>query len=323
MVPAEISAAVADLCSKEFATRQQAEQRLLAHGALAFEPLIDTLERVPEEAGLRILSILEQLWLLTPEPQADALERQLESLRLTFGPYQPQVARVLLAHHQLREVRALRALRRLNAVVEMTFDENAYDLLGQLEQPIEMPPERIAQIILPRSWKGTTADLWQFKRLAHVRGLPVYVVRGNGIGESDKQEMQVGFPDIQLNERAEVFIGVVGLQIAMNRGCQVDKIQPDSPAQIAGIQPDDLILSVDGQLIQNFQGLVESLKTKRGYQPIELLVQRYSEEHPLTLTVIGLPWEMRRFPSPPPPPPTESLFQNQRFPTVPPTDEPN
>ena len=323
VVPTEISSAVADLCAKEFATRQQAEQHLLAHGALAFGPLIDSLETVPEEAGLRILSILEQLWLVTPEPQADAFERQLETLRLTIGPYQPQVERLLSGHHQLREKRALRALRRLNAVVEMAFDENAYGLLGQLEQPIEEIPLRISQIILPRSWKGTEADLWQFKRLSHVKFLTVFVVRGNGISDSNKQEMQVGFPDIQVNERAEVFIGVIGEQIAMNGGCQVKDIQPDSPAQIAGIQPGDLIQSVDGHPIQNFQGLVEALKTKRSYQPIELIVKRYSEEHPLPLTVIGHPWEVRRFPSPPPPPMTESLFQNQRFPSVLPTDEPN
>ena len=45
-VSREISAAVADLSSEDFALRQQAEKRLLAQGVPGFEPLVATLASV-------------------------------------------------------------------------------------------------------------------------------------------------------------------------------------------------------------------------------------------------------------------------------------
>jgi len=322
-VPTEVStaitAAITDLSSPDFAVRQHAEKRLLALGPPVFAPLIASLESVPIEAGNHILLVLEQLWLQTPEPQSDSLERQLETLRLSFGAYQPAVARLLFANHRLREDRAARALRRLNAIVETTDDLNVMELQAIFRQPAAIPSQRISQIILPRSWKGTDADLWHIQRLAHLKFLQVFVVRGNGISESSKQEMQVGFSDIHVEDRAEVFIGVIGEPIAFDNrlGCHVRGVQADCPAQTAGIQPGDLIKNVDGLDIFSFKDLVNALKSKRGYQPIELIVERIPGEPPLTVTVIGLPWEARRFPSPPPPPQMEPLYSTPLFPTQP------
>ncbi len=323
-IPAEIQRAVADLSSGEFAQRQTAEKKLIALGPPAFEPLIASLESVPLDAGQRILQILEQIWVTAPLPQADPLERQLETLRLTLGPYQPAVARILSAHHRLREQRAVKALRRLNAIIESVFDEDEMELLIQMGQPIpNEPPVRISQIILPRSWKGTEADLWHIQRLSHLGSLTVFVIENNGIDEVAQQRMRVGFPELVVMARAEVFIGVVGSQFDSGQGCHVSSIQSGSPAEVAGLQAGDLILSVDGVKIGNFAELVNSLKTKRGYQPVELKVDRgygyapaYEEgqkNKPLSITVIGIPWEARRFPTPPAPPVTESLIPDLPF----------
>ncbi len=316
--------AVADLSSGEFAQRQTAEKELIELGTSAFEPLVASLEGVPPDAGQRILQILEQIWVTAPMPRADQLERQLDTLRVTLGPYQPAVARILSAHHRLREQRAVKALRRLNAIIETALDEEELELLIQMGQPLpNEPPVRISQIILPRSWKGTEADLWHIQRLSHLGSLTVFVIENNGIDELAQQRMQIGFPELVVMARAEVFIGVVGSQFDSGEGCHVSSIQAGSPAEVAGLQAGDLILSVDGDKIGNFAALVNSLKSKRGYQPVELKVDRGSgyapvyeegrKNKPLSITVIGIPWEARRFPTPPAPPLTESLIPDLPF----------
>ncbi len=328
---AEVSQALADLSSNEFAQRQAAEQRLVAWGSPAFEPLVAELDIAPLDAGQRMLLILEKIWLQTPEPQSDILERQLETLRLTIGPYQPAVEHMLFAHHRLREQRASRALRRLNAIVETDVDEHELALLIQLGLPLpNEPPERIEQIILPRSWKGTEADLWHIQRLAHLKYLSVFVIENNGISVAAQSRMQIGFPDLSVVDRAEVYLGVIGSQYTNPQGCQVVSIQSGSAAEIAGLQVGDMIQRVDGVQVTNFAELVNSLKTKRGYQSIEIQVNREPDyqfpsdpfeegrkSKPLILTAIGIPWEARRFPTPPPPPLAE-LLPVLPFPETPP-----
>lgn len=329
LISAEVREAVADLSSAEFSRRQNAEQRLIAQGSLAFEPLIASLGRVPQDAGQRILLILERIWLKTPEPQSDVLERLLEKLRLSVGPYQPDIAQMLQAHHRLREERAVRILRRLNAIVEEEEDEREKELANFLWQPLQKEPiKRVSHIILPRSWKGTEADLWHIQRLSHLKFLTVFVVENNGVTEAAKQTLHVGFPDILVVGRSEIFLGVTQeFRFGNENGCRVSNIQEGSSAEIAGVQPGDLIQSVDGKPISNFDGLVNALKTKHAYQSIELQVLRgeytglrFEEEHkptPIILTAIGIPWETRRFPTPPPPPMSESWLPDLPFPSMP------
>lgn len=327
MIVSQVREGVTALSSDEFSRRQNAEHRLVALGPPAFEPLIESLDRVPSEAAQGILHVLEQIWVQTPEPQSDLLERQLETLRLSVGPYQPDIALILFAHHRLREMRAVRALRRLNAVIETEMDQSEYELQILLGQTPEKIPLRIAQIILPRSWKGTEADLWHIQRLAHLRSLTVFVVKNSGITQSARQNMKIGFPDLNVIGRAEVFLGVVGYPFPPPRGigCQVLEVQPGSPAQIAGIRSGDVIESVDGKPIDGFLELVESLTSKHAYEPIELQVRsgienRFPDEghrnESQILTVIGIPWEARSFPTPPPPPLPESLFPDLPFPSL-------
>jgi PDZ domain len=320
-IPAAVQQAVADLSASEFTHRQAAEQRLIALGPSAFEPLLGLLSKSAPESGQRILAILEQIWLRTPEPQSDILERQLEALRLTYGPYQPTVEHLLFAHHRLREERAVRALRRLNAVIETEDDPDEIDLLMLQGLPIpKAPPQHLTQIVLPRSWKGTEADLWHIQRLSHLKSLTVFVIENNGITPSAWQRMQIGFPNLTVNVRAEVFLGVVGSQFDEGNGCYVSLVQAGSPAETAGIQPGDRILSVDGTKISKFEDLIKALKTKRAYQAMELqVVQGYERRFPshrfeqqgqpglTTLTVIGIPWEAKSFKIPPPPQPSERL----------------
>jgi hypothetical protein len=316
VIPSEIAKAVEELTSDEFSVRQQATNRLLALGPPAFEPLIVLLHQVSGEASQRILLVLEQIWLNTPLPQADELELRLDEISLSFSPYQPAVKQILQHHYRLREARAASALRKLNAVVQLDKDENDRELRAKLDADLSESTPRIVTVILPRSWKGTPADIWHIRRLSHTEVLHVFYVRGISLSEADRLAMRMGFPELDLSERSEIFIGVVGNAVAFDNrgGCQISNIQADSPADIAGLQVGDRILTVDGVEIRGFEDLVEKLKSKRSYQPIEMSIERFAGEEPTLVTVIGLPWEVRRFPTPPPPPRAESLLDPPTFP---------
>lgn len=313
---ADLTPIIAELTSKEFSKRQAAEQALLQFGPQAFEQLIAALSETPREAGERIVSVLELIWLKCPLPEADRLERQLETVRLSPGRYQPDVAKLLLAHHRLREERAVRALRRLNAIVESTLDQSAFEMQLQLGQIIDPPPTRVSQVILPMSWKGSTDDLWHLQRLSHLKSLVVFVVRGNKLTEVDRQRLTVGFPDLQVTERGEIFIGVISDPIAFDNrpGCLISTILEESPADIAGLQAGDRIHRLDGREILNFSELVEALQTKSAYEPIDLVIERFGEE--MEVTLYGAPWESKMFPRPPIPPRAERLVDEPDIPPL-------
>lgn len=316
IIPPEVATAVADLQSKEFTVRQQAKKRLITMGVPAFKPLIEVWEKVPGDTGIHILLVLEQIWLQAPEPQADVLEQQLDDLSNSFDFfYQQYVRRMLNNHHRLREERATRSLRRLNAVIQFDRDDNDRELRARLDADPVQSGQRIANVILPRSWKGTSADLWHIRRLSHNPVMGVFYIRGINITDVDKLAMRRGFPGLDIHERSEIFIGVQGNAVAFdnNPGCPITGVQADSPAHIAGLQVNDRILTVDGEDINGFENLVEVLKSKHAYQAIEMLVERYGGQEPMLFTVIGLPWEVRSFPTPPPPPQAESLLNPPTF----------
>ncbi|WP_310619866.1 RIP metalloprotease RseP [Flexibacterium corallicola] len=69
---------------------------------------------------------------------------------------------------------------------------------------------------------------------------------------------------------------------------QVDAVAPDSPAQVAGIQPGDIVLSIDGKQIDSFSDLQRivsasadislNLELERGAQTVDIVVTPQKKE---------------------------------------------
>lgn len=299
----DYSRLVADLGAEEFSRRASAEQKLLAAGERAFDPLKQALEKTPLESGHRVLAVMEQIWLRTPVPAADRLEQQLEEMVHTPGPWQPFADQILRSHHVLRENRAVRALRRMNAIIEY---ENDLDLYSQLlEEGIEgTVPQVIKHVTLPKTWNGGDAGLWHVGRLAHRSSLGIYVIPGNGITEAGMDHVRSTFPGLLLAYRSEVCMGVEGDQNLFGGiergGCLLKAVHVGGSADLAGLRRFDRILSVNDQSLNDFQDLVDSLKGLRAYDSCEMIVNRGGEV--LTIQVVLLPWEVFLLPRPPSPP---------------------
>jgi len=65
----------------------------------------------------------------------------------------------------------------------------------------------------------------------------------------------------------------------------IDEVEPGSPASKAGLQPNDLVLSMDGTPVITWQQLVSQIRGSNG-NPIKFVVRRDGKEIPLEITPI-------------------------------------
>ena len=75
--------------------------------------------------------------------------------------------------------------------------------------------------------------------------------------------------------RQEGFLGVgLAARTDGGQGAIITSVQPDSPASLAGIQEDDIVLSVDGEPIDGQAGLVASIRDAAPGQTVEIEILR-------------------------------------------------
>ena len=75
--------------------------------------------------------------------------------------------------------------------------------------------------------------------------------------------------------RQEGFLGVgLAARTDGGQGAIITSVQPDSPASLAGIQQDDIVLSVDGEPIDGQAGLVAAIRDAEPGQTVEIEILR-------------------------------------------------
>lgn len=308
----QVRSHVQGLSSDEFSVRNASETALLKLGGDAIDPLIDSLGQTKSDASQSILAVIERLWLMSPASQADAYEKRLHEKAWEISPHQPGFEAILSRHASLREARALRALRRLNAIIKLDIDELMTSL--QYEANGEIPRQRpvtVKQIAIPRSWKGTDDDLWHFHRITVSQQFAIYFVKGSLTPEQGLTIMSRAPAGVVMTERSEVFLGITSTLFTGSGGCLVQDVEPDGSAQAAGIRRDDLITQIDDEPVANFQDLVRILKSKRSFEEftVTLIRDQYDPRaKAIQLPVIGLPWELKKYDYPPPPPAFEPIW---------------
>jgi S1-C subfamily serine protease len=68
-------------------------------------------------------------------------------------------------------------------------------------------------------------------------------------------------------------------------GVQVTSVDEGSPAEQAGIEPDDLIVAIDGEEVQNSQALIGAIRSHQPGDTISVTVERGGEELSLEVTL--------------------------------------
>ncbi len=88
---------------------------------------------------------------------------------------------------------------------------------------------------------------------------------------------------------ANLFIGYLAFSAAYRFAAPdpervlITAVQPNSPAALAGIQPGDVIVSVDGEPIRNITGMQQAIAARLG-DPVTITVERQEEAVQVTLT---------------------------------------
>ncbi len=96
------------------------------------------------------------------------------------------------------------------------------------------------------------------------------------VGNATPGPLGVVVSDITRQNRAE---------IGVENGVRVDKVEPGTPAAIAGIRPNDIIVSFDHQAIDNVAELAEISRQMKPGSTVPLLVQRDRRTQFLALRV--------------------------------------
>jgi putative serine protease PepD len=88
--------------------------------------------------------------------------------------------------------------------------------------------------------------------------------------------------------REEGFLGVgLAARTDGGQGAIITSVQPDSPASLAGIQEEDIVLSVDGEPIDGQAGLVASIRDAAPGQTVEIEILRGAKRLTVKATLVA------------------------------------
>jgi serine protease Do len=100
-------------------------------------------------------------------------------------------------------------------------------------------------------------------------------------------ETRRGWLGVQVQNVTEEIATSLGLQ--QPKGALVAKVSPDSPAAAAGLQPSDVILTFDGQPIENMRSLPRAVAATAIGKSVAVALLRKGQPMDLTVTVGRLP----------------------------------
>ena len=190
------------------------------------------------------------------------------------GPLAGFAVAALDFHHRGMSQESRERLEALGAMVTEDFSP----LSGQ----------RGLHVVLTTDWRGTPDDLRLVPRLrnvvqvsvrgvrlddtgaaalARVRGVERFELYGTGITDTAVDLLRSRFPESKIDIRKGGKLGVGG-QPSIGP-CMITQVVAGSAADKAGLQISDIVLSIDGQPVPNFESLTEKVG---GHGPGETLV---------------------------------------------------
>ncbi len=93
----------------------------------------------------------------------------------------------------------------------------------------------------------------------------------------------------QILKTGEARYPVIGAQVqtggAEGRGARIDKVNPDTPAQDAGLRKDDVVTAVEGERVTDGIALIVAIRTHQPGETIEFTVERGGEERTIQITL--------------------------------------
>lgn len=208
-------------------------------------------------------------------------ERLLEALAEGPPGPVPQMAATTLEFHQLGMHEA--AQERLLALGAKLKDDYLSIASGG----------RGLEVVLDSRWKGGSADLRLLPRLRNLRQVGFHGLKvdeatiaivgrlrsletiqfyGTGVSDDAVATLRTRFPNLEIDVRKGGKLGVGGQR--MVGPCQITQVLPGSAADRAGLQIGDVVLSMGGVAVKNFEGLTDFVGRYGPGESFEVEVER-------------------------------------------------
>ncbi len=258
-----------ELKHQDFAVRQSATRILPSLGSLAIAPVTEIALQDNLEAGLRAVSILEELYLSDDTTAFDQAEVSLNRL-LTESklPAVAQKASQTLEnnHFTVTQRRAIAEVRRLGGQIQMQRD---FPVLVNGEQI--RPEQGWAQAAaINRHWKGGVEGLRYLSRLKSLQ--TIYLVSGHPLSEEAILDLEKALPETIIQHRGRAMLGV-GTR-PDNLGCLISQVREQSAASEAGMQVGDVVVEISGKPVRQPEDLITLIGEHTEMEPVRIVVLR-------------------------------------------------
>jgi hypothetical protein len=257
---AEIATWVEQLGAEQFSQREAASKSLASAGQAALGPLGDAIGRDDLEVASRAIEIVCGFLDSDDDVLAGAAEKLLETIAEGPPSAVTRLADGALEFHHRGMTQATREkLEALGAVIS---------------EGMFLSGNRGLQVILNTRWRGTSEDLRLLSRLQGVRlvgafgvpldaaavaalgrlhGVEAMQLYGTGISDDLLAALTAKLPNARIDVRKGGKLGVAGQP--MIGPCVITHVQEGSAAAKAELQIGDVVLSIDGTAVANFEAL--------------------------------------------------------------------
>jgi len=257
---AEIATWVEQLGAAQFSQREAASKSLASAGQAALGPLGDAIGGDDLEVASRAIEIVCGFLDSDDDVLAGAAEKLLETIAEGPPSAVTRLADGALEFHHRGMTQATRAkLEALGAVIS---------------EGMFLSGNRGLQVILNTRWRGTSEDLRLLSRLQGVRlvgafgvpldaaavaalgrlhGVEAMQLYGTGISDDLLAALTAKIPNARIDVRKGGKLGVAGQP--MIGPCVITHVQEGSAAAKAELQIGDVVLSIDGTAVANFEAL--------------------------------------------------------------------
>jgi hypothetical protein len=280
LYPENIKPWLAELDNPDYQRREEATDQVTAFGNVAADALSDVAETGSSEASIRAFNILHTLFRSENEPTFESVERVFRRLvhceRLTVSA---RTERIIDGDSELRQRRSIAQFKKLGGSIQ--FLEPAFD-----RQQIGRP--RIQYAMIGPDWTGGEEGLRLLTRMEDMRqpSASLYIVGKIKISEEKLADLFADLPFLVRQNRGKARLGVTS---NYGRGCFVGGVEPDSPADKAGLRPDDQVLYIDDNQINSFDDLVRIVGEKEPGDSISIIYRRGETIAETTAVLTGWP----------------------------------
>ncbi len=259
---------IEQLGSSRDVVQRAAASRLISQGAPAVPLLIAAAEDAPEEQLRQIYLVLEDMYVSADQALADSVEDALEQLLLSPRMEVRRLAEALFQANQSR--RQLRAFAKIESFSGRLGTTMTSRHMSELAFP--------DMVIIDAHWTGGNEGLKFVRRMPGLRTVHI----GNDAPVSEDAVESLKSVATLIRRESE---GCLGVELTeLYDTLAVRWVVPRSPAERAGLQAGDQLLSMNQRPIREFTAFLEILHGCPPEAVVQFEIRRGSE----TLTVEAL-----------------------------------